>query len=117
MKVTVRQLGDVAVVDLAGKITLGGGDEALRRKVDELLHEGRLQILLNLKEVSYMDSSGVGGLAACYQEARSRNGTVKLVNPTGRVQDLLRLIRLEDVIELFDSEQEALGSFRGHRDA
>ena len=114
MKVTVRQLGGVSVIDLAGKITIDEGDELLRRKVDELLREGRRKILLNLESVSYVDSGGVGGLAACYRETSRNNGTLKLMNPRGRVHDLLRLIRLHEVVELFEDEQDALRSFSDH---
>lgn len=111
MKSAVRQSGDVAVVDLSGKITIGEGDVVLRDRVHALLEEGKKRILLNLEKVSYMDSAGIGELVACYKRAREKGGTLKLLKPSGKVQDLLQLTKLEEVFETFDSEKEALASF------
>ncbi len=111
MKTAIRQSGDVAVVDLSGKITIGEGDVILRDRVHALLEEGKKRILLNLEKVSYMDSAGIGELVACYKRAREKGGTVKLLRPSGKVQDLLQLTKLEEVFETFDSENEALASF------
>jgi anti-sigma B factor antagonist len=111
MKATVRDIGKVAVLDLSGKITIGEGDVVLREKVTELLDAGRLNVLLNLGKVSYMDSAGIGELVACYKRAKEKNGTVKLLNPTGKVYDLLQLTKLEEVFETFADEKEALVSF------
>ena len=111
MKATVRQVGKVAVVDLSGKITIGEGDVILRERVTELLEGGNQNILLNLEKVSYMDSAGIGELVACYKRAKEKDGTVKLLNPTGKVFDLLQLTKLEEVFETFKDEREALGSY------
>jgi anti-sigma B factor antagonist len=111
MKVSVREIGHVSVVDLSGKITIGEGDVILREKVHELLDHGHEHILLNLERVSYMDSAGIGELVACYKRAKEKNGNVKLLNPSGKVYDLLQLTKLEEVFETFRDEKEALVSF------
>lgn len=111
MKASVRNIGHVAIVDLSGKITIGEGDIVLRDKVHELLDGGEQSILLNLEKVSYMDSAGIGELVACYKRAKEKSGTVKLLNPSGKVFDLLQLTKLEEVFETFNDEKEALVSF------
>ncbi len=111
MKATVRKLGRVAVVDIVGKITIGEGDVMLREKVHELLDAGENRILLNLEKVKYMDSAGIGELVACYKRAKEKDGTVKLLNPSGKVYDLLQLTKLEEVFDTYRDEGEALGSF------
>ena len=111
MKATVRDIGDVSVVDLNGRITIGEGDVVLREKVGELIDGGHTKILLNLERVKYMDSAGIGELVACYKRAKEHEGIVKLLNPSGKVYDLLQLTKLEDVFETFREEKEALVSF------
>ncbi len=111
MKATVRKLGRVAVVDISGKITIGEGDVLLRQKVQELLDAGESRILLNLEKVKYMDSAGIGELVACYKRAKEKEGTVKLLNPSGKVYDLLQLTKLEEVFDTYRDEGQALGSF------
>lgn len=111
MKATVRKLGEVSVVDINGKITIGEGDVLLREKVNELLDAGESRILLNLEKVKYMDSAGIGELVACYKRAKEKSGTVKLLNPSGKVYDLLQLTKLEEVFDTYRDEKEALGSF------
>jgi anti-sigma B factor antagonist len=111
MKATVRKIGKIAVVDLSGKITIGEGDVVLREKVSELLDAGDRQILLNLEKVKYMDSAGIGELVACYKRAKEKNGTVKLLKPSGKVYDLLQLTKLEEVFDTYGDEREALVSF------
>jgi anti-sigma B factor antagonist len=111
MKVTVRDIGKVTVVDLSGKITIGEGDVVLRERVSELLDGGKQNILLNLGKVSYMDSAGIGELVACYKRAKEKSGIVKLLNPSGKVYDLLQLTKLEEVFETYKDEKEALVSF------
>lgn len=111
MKVAVREIGQISVVDLSGKITIGEGDVQLREKVHELLDAGHSKILLNLAKVTYMDSAGIGELVACYKRAKDKSGTVKLLNPSGKVYDLLQLTKLEEVFETFKDEKEALVSF------
>jgi len=111
MKATVRHIGKIAVVDLSGKITIGEGDVVLRERVTELLEGGNQNVLLNLEKVSYMDSAGIGELVACYKRAKEKDGTVKLLNPSGKVYDLLQLTKLEEVFETFKDEKEALVSY------
>ena len=111
MKARVRQVGQVAVVDIEGKITIGEGDMVLRDRVVDLLDKGNHAIVLNLEKVTYMDSAGIGELVACYKRAKEKGGTVKLLNPSGKVLDLLTLTKLEEVFETYRQEQEAVGSF------
>ena len=111
MKTTVRKVGQVSVVDLSGKITIGEGDVVLRDKVLELLDGGHSKILLSLEKVSYMDSAGIGELVACFKKAREKGGTVKLLRPSGKVEDLLQLTKLWEVFEIFDEEKQAVESF------
>ncbi len=111
MKANARHHGKVTVVDLSGKITIGDGDIKLREAVNGLLEEGRKSILLNMSGVSYMDSAGIGELVACYKRATEKGATLKLLNPTGKVQDLLVLTKLQEIFEIFRDEREALTSF------
>ena len=111
MKVNVRMVGPVSIIDLSGKITIGEGDVVLRDRVSELLDNDQKHILLNLAKVSYMDSAGIGELVACYKRAREKDGNVKLLNPSGKVYDLLQLTKLEEVFETYKNEGEALVSF------
>jgi anti-sigma B factor antagonist len=111
MKANVRQIGKVTVVDLNGKITIGSGDVVLRETVQRLFDEGTKNIVLNLGGVSYMDSAGIGELVACHKRALEKNGHLKLLNPSGKVYDLLMLTKLDDVFETFKDEKEALVSF------
>lgn len=111
MKATVRQHGKISVVDLSGKITIGEGDVRLREAIEQLLKEDRKNILLNLKGVSYMDSAGIGELVACHKRTAERGGKIKLLNPTGRVFDVLQLTKLIEIFEVFEDERDALASF------
>jgi anti-sigma B factor antagonist len=111
MKANARHHGKVTVVDLSGKITIGEGDLKLRQAVGALLDEGRKNIILNLGGVSYMDSAGIGELVACYKRARERGVALKLLNPSGKVQDLLILTKLQEIFDIFRDEREALASF------
>ena len=111
MKVNVRSEGEVSVVDLSGKITIGEGDVVLRETVETLLKEGRSKLVLNLSRISYMDSAGIGELVACYKRSREKGGQLKLLNPSGKVYDLLQLTKLEEIFETFRDEGEAIQSF------
>ena len=111
MKARVRQVGQVAIVDIEGKITIGEGDMVLRDRVVDLLDKGSHAIVLNLEKVTYMDSAGIGELVACYKRAKEKGGTVKLLYRCGMVLDLLTLTKLEEVFETYRQEQEAVGSF------
>jgi anti-sigma B factor antagonist len=111
MKSNVRHHGKVTVVDLSGKITIGDGDIKLREAINALLEEGRKNLILNLSGVSYMDSAGIGELVACFKRAVEKGAKLKLVNPSGKVQDLLILTRLQEIFEIFRDEHDALTSF------
>ena len=111
MKAKVREIGTITVVDLSGKITIGSGDVVLRETVTRLFDEGKKQILLNLAKVSYMDSAGIGELVACHKRAVEKSGELKLLNPSGKVFDLLQLTKLDEVFETHKDEKEALVSF------
>jgi anti-sigma B factor antagonist len=111
MKANARSQGHVTILDITGKITIGGGDIKLRESVGTLLEEGKKSLLLNLSGVSYMDSAGIGELVACYKRAAEKGATVKLLNPSGKVQDLLVLTRLQEIFEIFRDERDALQSF------
>ena len=110
---TCRQAGDVAVVDFSGKITLGEGSSTLRRMVRELVDNGQRKILLNLYDVDYIDSSGIGELVAAYTTVRNASGELKILNLTKRVHDILQITRLFTVFDVQSDEATALTSFRG----
>ena len=111
MKTKVRNIGKVSVLDLSGKITIGEGDVILREEVNKLLETDRKSILLNLDKVTYMDSAGIGELVACFKRSTEAGAKLKLLNPSGRVSDLLSLTKLQQVFEIFSDEKEALVSF------
>lgn len=111
MHVEVRKSGDVVIVDLAGKLTAGLGDELLRDTVDELLQENWKKILLNLSGVSFMDSAGVGELVAGLRKAKRLGAELKLLNAGEKVQSTLYIARLLPVFELYQDESEALARF------
>ena len=112
MHITERMVGDITVLDLEGRLTIGDGAELLRDKVTSIVFQGRNKILLNLAGVPYMDSGGLGELVRCSMAARKADGEVKLVNLTNRITDLLAITKLLTVFDTFESEPAALGSFR-----
>ena len=109
--ITTRQVGDVTVVDAAGKITLGEGSAMLRDQVRNLLGAGHRKILINLGEVNYIDSSGNGELVSCFTTVTGQTGQLKLLNLTKRVHDLLQITKLYTVFEIHDDEAKAVRSF------
>ncbi|MCS6873215.1 MAG: STAS domain-containing protein [Pyrinomonadaceae bacterium] len=111
LKISERQAGDVTILDLEGKITIGEGSVALRTAVRRLLSEGKKKILLNLAEVSYIDSSGIGELVSSFTTVSKEGGSLKLLNLTQKVQDLLAITKLLTVFDTYDNEEEALASF------
>jgi anti-sigma B factor antagonist len=113
MHIELRKTGDVVIVDLKGKLTAGLGDQILRETIDELLAENWKKVLLNLSEVSFMDSAGVGELVAGLRTAKRFGAQVKLLNATERVQSTLYVARLLPVFELYANEREALEQFGG----
>jgi anti-sigma B factor antagonist len=112
MQIEERIVGDVTILDLKGKITLGEGDEALKDKINSLTLQNRKQILLNLEGVPYIDSAGLGEVVRTYTTVSRQGGQLKLVNLTKRIEDLLSITKLLTVFETFDTEAEALQSFR-----
>jgi anti-sigma B factor antagonist len=112
LNINERQSGDVTILDLSGKITIGEGSVQLREAVRRLLDGNKKKILLNLGDVSYVDSSGIGELVSSYTTANNNGGQLKLLNLTKKIQDLLMITKLLTVFQTFDSEQDAVSSFR-----
>jgi anti-sigma B factor antagonist len=111
VKLTTRQVGDVTVVDAVGRITLGEGASTFRDTIRDLAASGHKKLLLNLAEVSYIDSSGIGELVSGFTTVANQGGSVKLLNLTKRVQDLLQITKLYTVFEVHDDEAKAVRSF------
>jgi anti-sigma B factor antagonist len=111
MDIKERVVGGVSILDLSGKIVLGEGDVQVKERIRDLLADGQRRILLNLAEVNYIDSAGLGALISSYTTTRRDGGSLKLVNLTKRIQDLLAITKLITVFETFDAEAEALASF------
>lgn len=111
MQIDERQVGEVTVLDLKGKITLNEGDEVLKDKINSLILQNRKRILLNLADVPYIDSAGLGEIVRTYTTVSRQGGQLKLVNLTKRITDLLMITKLLTVFETFDVEQDALKSF------
>ena len=111
MQIQERAAGDVMVLDLKGKITLGEGDELLKDKVNSLVNQGHKKIILNLADVPYIDSAGLGEIVRTYTTVSRQGGSLKLLNLTKRITDLLAITKLLTVFETFDSESDAVKSF------
>ena len=111
MQINERMVGDVVLLDLKGKITLGEGDELLKDKVNSLVNQGHKKIVLNLADVPYIDSAGLGEVVRTYTTVSRQGGSLKLLNLTKRITDLLSITKLLTVFETFDSENEAVRSF------
>src|SRR3954465_7484370 len=111
MQIEERVVNNVTILDLKGKITLGEGDEVLKDKINSLIQQDRKRILLNLGEVPYIDSAGLGEIVRTYTTVSRQGGQLKLVHLTKRIQDLLALTQLVTVFAKDDSEPEALKSF------
>jgi len=112
LNIAERQVGDVTILDMDGKITIGEGSVALRTAIRRLLEEGKKKILLNLAKVGYIDSSGIGELVSSYTAINKENGELKLLNLTQKLQDLLTITKLLTVFDVYESEEEALSSFK-----
>jgi anti-sigma B factor antagonist len=111
VKLTTRQVGDVTVIDAVGRITLGEGSSAFRDTVRDLAGQGHKKLLLNLGEVSYIDSSGIGEMVSSFTTVTNHGGQLKLLNLTKRVKDLLQITKLYTVFEVHDDEAAAIRSF------
>ena len=111
MTVTERPVGSVTILDVSGSVTLNDGADQLREKVKAVLGQGVKRLLVNLDKVSYMDSAGLGELVQAFSTAKKSGGSLKLVNPTKRLTDLLVITKLATVFESFDDENAAVASF------
>ena len=112
MQIDQRAVGDVVVLDLKGRITMGEGDELLKDKVNSLVNQGHKKIVLNLADVPYIDSAGLGEIVRTYTTVSRQGGSLKLLNLTKRITDLLSITKLLTVFETFDLEKDAVASFQ-----
>ena len=111
LQINERQIGNIVILDLIGKITIGEGSNLLRDAVNNLLESGQCEIILNFAEAGYIDSSGIGELVSGYTTITNNGGALKLLNLGKRVQDLLQITKLYTVFETFDDEAAAIRSF------
>jgi anti-sigma B factor antagonist len=108
---TIREVNEITIIDLSGRISLGEGSALLRKTVRDLLENGQNKILLNLGDVNYIDSSGIGELVSGFTAVRNRNGELKLLNLTKKVHDLLQITKLFTVFDVYSDEATAVRSF------
>ncbi len=111
MKIEIRTVRDVRILDCSGKITLGEGTMAVRNTVRDILKENGKKIILNLADVNYIDSSGIGELVSTYTTVTNAGGQLKLLNLTKKIHELLQITKLLTVFQVFDSEEAAVNSF------
>jgi anti-sigma B factor antagonist len=111
MKASTRQVDGITIVDLSGRITLGEGSVVLRDTIKDLLGKGQKKILLNLGDVSYIDSSGIGELVSAFTSVRNQGGELKLLHLTKKVHDLLQITKLYTVFDVKDDEAGAITAF------
>ena len=111
MKIEMRTVRDVRILDCSGKITLGEGTMAVRNTVRDILKENGKKINLNLADVNYIDSSGIGELVSTYTTVTNAGGQLKLLNLTKKIHELLQITKLLTVFQVFDSEEAAVNSF------
>lgn len=111
MQIDERSAGDVTVLDLKGRMTMGEGDELLKDKVNSLILQGRTKLVLNLADVPYVDSAGLGEIVRTYTTVTKQGGSLKLANLTKRITDLLSITKLLTVFDTYDSEADAVRSF------
>ena len=111
MKASTRQVAGITIVDLSGRITLGEGSVVLRDTIRDVVSQGNKKILLNLGDVTYIDSSGIGELVSAFTSVRNQGGELKLLNLTKKVHDLLQITKLYTVFDVRDDEASAVGAF------
>ncbi len=111
MKASTRQVDGITIVDLSGRITLGEGSVVLRDTIRDVVAAGNKRILLNLGDVTYIDSSGIGELVSSFTSVRNQGGELKLLNLTKKVHDLLQITKLYTVFDIKDDEAQAVASF------
>jgi len=112
LTIATRQLDGVTILDLSGRITLGEGSVQLRDAIRDLISKGVKQILLNLGDVNYIDSSGLGELVSAFTTAKNQNADVKLLSLTKKVKDVLQVTKLYTVFDIYDDEASAIASFK-----
>ena len=112
LNINERQAGDVTVLDMDGRITIGEGSVALRTAIRRLLEEGKKKILLNMAGVGYIDSSGIGELVSSFTAVNKDGGQLKLLNLTQKLQDLLAITKLLTVFDVYENEPDALNSYK-----
>ena len=112
LQIAERQVGDVTILDLWGQITIGETSEALRSEITRLIDGGQKKMLLHMAGVRQVDSSGLGNLVACFTTVQRKGGELKLVKLSERIQDLMLMTKLLTVFDVYDSEEQALGSFK-----
>jgi anti-sigma B factor antagonist len=112
LSISTRELDGVTILDLSGRITLGEGSVQLRDAIRDLISKGVKHILLNLGDVNYIDSSGLGELVSAFTTAKNQNADVKLLNLTKKVKDVLQVTKLYTVFDIYDDEASAIGSFK-----
>jgi anti-sigma B factor antagonist len=111
MKLSVRKVKDISIIDIDGKIVLGEGDVEIKQTVDSLLQKGNKDIILNLAKVPYLDSAGLGEIIRCFTALRRDGGNFKLLSPSQRIIDLLNITKLINVFDCYDNESSAIKSF------
>ncbi len=111
MKQQIRDAGDVRIISLSGKITIGAGDVMLRELINESLESGHTKLLLDLGNITTIDSSGIGEMVASYTSAKNRGAELKLVNLSKKINDILQVTQLITVFDVFNNEAEAVESF------
>lgn len=111
MKTKIRKADNVSILDLKGRITIGAGDVMLRDHINRVLEQGERSILLNMADVTYIDSSGMGELISSYTSVTKRDGKLKLLNLPAKIRDLLQITQLITIFEVYDNETEAVRSF------
>jgi anti-sigma B factor antagonist len=111
MQIEERTVGEVLVLDLSGKLTIGEGDELIKDKINSLIQQGKRKLILNLEGVPYVDSAGLGEIVSTYTTVSRQGGQLKLVHLTKRIEELMAITKLLTVFETYESEQEAVDSF------
>ena len=111
MEIAERSSGDVKILDLHGKLTIGDGDELLKDKINSLVQQGHTRIVLNLGDVPYVDSAGLGQMVSSYRTVTRSGGSLRLLNLTARIREVLTITKLLTVFDTYESESEALASF------
>ena len=112
LNISERQAGDITILDMDGKVTIGEGSVALRTTIRRLLGEGKKKIILNLGGVGYVDSSGIGEFVSSFTAVNKEDGSLKLLNLTQKIQDLLAITKLLTVFDVYENEGEALSSYK-----